>query len=157
MKYEGQFEATVLDRWVRQQLVKSEPVPEDPALLEESGSKVVVGKTFEDIVLQKDRDVIMQIYAPWCGFCKKFGPVWDEFAQEVAGVKSLVVAKMDGSRNGSPFPEDFSWDSYPKVFLVKAGAKKPIHFSGNRTVENLVEFARKHGSKSFQVDKAEDL
>merc|ERR1719502_1708770 len=118
-KYDGELTPAAIDRWVRMSLLKSEAIPEDPALLEDEGSKVVVGKSFEDIVLQKDKDVIMQVYAPWCGFCKKFTPVWNSFAQTLKGVEHLVVAKMDGSRNSSPLPEDFSWDSYPKIFMVK--------------------------------------
>lgn len=154
VKYEGELTVAALEKWVRMSLLKSEAIPEDPALLEDEGSKVVVGKSFEDIVLQKDKDVIMQVYAPWCGFCKKFTPVWKSFAQTLKGVDHLVVAKMDGSRNSSPLPEQFSWDSYPKVFMVKAGEKKPIHFDGERTVDNLIEFVSKHSSKTLKLEKA---
>jgi len=152
LKYGGAVDVPSIEKWVQMQLLKSEPIPEDPALLEDEGSKVVVGRSFEDIVLQKDKDVILQVYAPWCGFCKKFGPIWNSFAQEVSGVPHLVVAKMDGSRNGSPLPEDFSWDSYPKVFIVPAGKKKPIHFTGDRTLQNLLDFVNTHGSKPLKTD-----
>jgi len=147
VKYEGAIEVTAIEKWVQQQLLKSEPIPEDPSLLEDEGSMVVVGKSFEDIVMQKDKDVIMQVYAPWCGYCKKFNPIWKAFAQEVSEVSHLVVAKMDGSRNGSPFPEDFSWDAYPKVFMVPAGQRKPVHFEGDRSLKNLIDFVNTHGSK----------
>jgi protein disulfide-isomerase-like protein len=151
VRYQGGANVELFDRWLRMHLVKSEPIPEDPALLEDEGSKVVVGKNFEEIVLRPDKDVIMQVYAPWCGFCKKFSPIWNAFAKEVAEASHLVVAKMDGSRNSSPMPEKFRWDAYPKVFLVKAGTQEPIHFQGNRTVENLIDFVDKHGSKSLQA------
>lgn len=149
-KYDGPATVDGIENWVRMCLLKSEAIPDDPAMLEDEGSKVVVGRNFEDIVLQKDNDVILQVYAPWCGFCKKFAPVWNSFAQDVSNVPTLVVAKMDGSRNSSPLPEIFSWDAYPKVFMVKAGEKKPIHFSGDRTVQNLVEFVKQHSSKPFE-------
>ena len=29
--------------------------------------KIVVGKNSEEIVLDKSKDVIVKIYAPWCG------------------------------------------------------------------------------------------
>lgn len=155
MKYAGGVSVTGIEKWVRMQLLKSEAIPEDPSLLEDEGSQVVVGKSFEDMVLRKDKDVMMQVYAPWCGFCKKFSKVWNSFAQDVKDAKHLVVAKMDGSRNSSPLDE-FSWDSYPKIFYVKAGERKPIHFEGDRTLENLWAFASKHGSKPLKLgDKAE--
>lgn len=155
MKYKGEVTAKAIDKWVRMNLLMSEPIPEGPVLLEDEGSTIVVGRTFEDTMLQKDRDVIMQVYAPWCGFCKKLAPIWNAFAQEVNGVPNLVVAKMDGSRNGSPLPEDFSWNAYPKIFLVRAGETKPIHFEGERSVKNLIEFVRKHGSKSLDIGKTD--
>mmetsp|Transcript_14299 Transcript_14299/g.26546 ORF Transcript_14299/g.26546 Transcript_14299/m.26546 type:complete len:408 (-) Transcript_14299:94-1317(-) len=153
VQYKGAATADALDRWVRTNSVRSEPVPEDPSLLEDEGSRVIVGKTFEDTVLQPDRDVMVLVHAPWCGFCKKFMPVWDQFRSEVADVSHLVVAKMDGSRNGSPLPEDFTWESYPKVFYVKAGTKTPVVFGGNRTVDNLIDFVKEHSTKPVQLGK----
>merc|ERR1719456_198296 len=155
MKYSGEATVSAIDRWVRMQLLKSEAIPEDPALLEDEGSKVVVGRSFEDIVLQKDKDVMLQVYAPWCGFCKKFSPIWNSFAQEVQGVPHLVVAKMDGSRNSSPLPEHFTWDSYPKIYYVRAGQQKPVHFEGERSVEKLVDFVSKHGSEVVRRQRAD--
>lgn len=154
-KYQGDHTVEAIDRWVRMNTVKSEEIPKDPALLEDEGSKVVVGKNFEDLVMQMDKDVILQVYAPWCGFCKKFAPVWNSFAQTVTAAPNLVVAKMDGTRNSSPMPETFWWDAYPKIFLVRAGEKKPIPFEGQRTVENLVKFVSTQGSKPLNLGKAE--
>jgi len=148
-KYTGEVTAAALEKWVTLKLLKSEAIPDDPELLEDEGSKVVVGRNFEQIVLQQDKDVMLQVYAPWCGFCKKFSPIWNSFAQQVADVDHLVVAKMDGSRNSSPLDE-FVWDAYPKLFFVKAGEKKPIPFEGDRTVANLVDFVSKHGSKPLK-------
>jgi len=106
----------------------------------------VVGSTFEEMVLRADKDVFLLIYAPWCGWSRKFIPTWESLARRAASVPHLVVAKMDGDRNGSPYPEDFSWNAYPTVFFVKAGSRKPIVFHGNRTEARLLEFARQHGS-----------
>jgi protein disulfide-isomerase-like protein len=154
-KFTGDLTVEAIEKWVKMLLLKSEPIPEDPSLLEDEGSKVVVGRNFEDIVLQKDKDVMLLVYAPWCGFCKKFSPIWNSFAQMVSGASDLVIAKMDGSRNGTPLPEDFAWDAYPKIFFVRAGEKKPIHFEGERSVEKLLEFVEKNGSKPLKIDKAD--
>ncbi|CAE7941421.1 PDIL1-4 [Symbiodinium sp. KB8] len=154
--YSGRLDVESLDAWVRDLLTKSEPIPEGHPVYQE-GSLVVVGKTFEEAVSHRDKDVFMLVYAPWCGFSRKFFPVWNAFAQAVSNAKSLIVAKMDGDQNSSPLPDDFMWTSYPHIFFVKAGTKKPILFHGNRTVSHLVQFAEEHGTKPLDLDPSINL
>mmetsp|Transcript_15072 Transcript_15072/g.34196 ORF Transcript_15072/g.34196 Transcript_15072/m.34196 type:complete len:285 (+) Transcript_15072:3-857(+) len=152
-KFEGEFTFQALDSWVKEQLrlsAVSDPVPEEPY---DEGALVVVGQNFEDLVLRDDKDVFLLIYASWCGFSKKFQPVWRALAHRLAGVPHLVVAKMDGDRN-KPFvaPGDIYWDAYPTIFYFRAGQGVPAKFEGgNRTIANLVEFAREHGSKPLEL------
>eukprot|EP00931_Biecheleriopsis_adriatica_P086645 TRINITY_DN61267_c0_g1_i1.p1 TRINITY_DN61267_c0_g1~~TRINITY_DN61267_c0_g1_i1.p1 ORF type:complete len:368 (+),score=69.22 TRINITY_DN61267_c0_g1_i1:89-1192(+) len=153
--YKGGPDAAALEDWVKGLLIKSEPIPEGHPVYQD-GSLVVVGKTFDETVSQRDKDVFMLVYVPWCGFCRKFFPVWNAFATAVADVKHLVVAKMDGDQNSSPL-DDFTWSSYPHVFFVKAGTKKPIIFHENRTVAGLVQFAEKYGSAPLQLDPSISL
>jgi protein disulfide-isomerase A1 len=35
--------------------------------------KIVVSNSFDDIVLDETKDVLLEVYAPWCGRCKKIG------------------------------------------------------------------------------------
>mmetsp|Transcript_124579 Transcript_124579/g.248562 ORF Transcript_124579/g.248562 Transcript_124579/m.248562 type:complete len:371 (-) Transcript_124579:143-1255(-) len=139
------------DAWVNSFMFKTEPIPEGHPLYDE-GSLVVVGTTFEELLLRPDRDVMLLVYAPWCGFSKKFFSVWEAFAKIVSDQAHLIVAKMDGDRNSSPLPEDFSWPAYPTVLHVKAGERWPTVFHGNRTVANLVKFANEHGSQQIKLD-----
>ncbi len=41
---------------------KSEPIPLDPI---EDDVHVVVGKSFDDVVLDDTKDVFLEVYAPW--------------------------------------------------------------------------------------------
>lgn len=64
--------------------LKSEAVPES----NDKPVKIAVAKNFDDIVINnKEKDVFIEFYAPWCGHCKKLSPIWDELGEKVGTVK----------------------------------------------------------------------
>ena len=57
------------DDFIRNKLeniLKSEEIPEK----NDDAVKVLVGKSFNDIVMDETKDVLVKFYAPWCGHCK---------------------------------------------------------------------------------------
>ncbi|KAF2459439.1 protein disulfide isomerase [Lineolata rhizophorae] len=123
--------------------IKSEPIPET----QEGPVTVVVAHTYNDIVLDDDKDVMIEYYAPWCGHCKALAPKYEELASIYSSNPSLaakvVVAKVDATAND--VPEEIS--GFPTIKLFPAGAKSsPVDFIGARTVEELANFIRDNGS-----------
>lgn len=83
-----------LDDVVAGKVVKHFKSEEIPATNDER-VKVVVGKNYNDIVLDATKDVLLMYYAPWCGHCKKLKPIWDQLAKDQAKNENIVIAKMD--------------------------------------------------------------
>lgn len=45
-------------------------------------------------VMDPDRDVLLNVYSPKCGWCKKLTPIYHSLAESLVGVDSLTIAKV---------------------------------------------------------------
>ena len=51
------------------------------------------------MVTESGKYVMLFIYAPWCGHCKKLHPTYEKLAKNLIGNEDLVLTKMDGTAN----------------------------------------------------------
>jgi protein disulfide-isomerase A4 len=115
---------------------------------------VVVGSTFEKIVLDNSKDVLIELYAPWCGHCKNLEPIYRDLAKKFKNSKRLVIAKMDATANDAPEP--YTSGRYPTIYFAQAGNKKsPISYDGDRSLEDLVKFIKEHATVPLESVKDE--
>ncbi|XP_022755641.1 protein disulfide isomerase-like 1-4 [Durio zibethinus] len=127
---------------------KSDPIPET----NDEDVKVVVGNNFDEIVLDESKDVLLEIYAPWCGHCQALEPTYNKLAKHLRGIDSLVIAKMDGTTNEHPRAKS---DGFPTILFFPAGNKSfdPITVDTDRTVVACYKFLKKHASIPFKLQK----
>ncbi|XP_026217553.1 protein disulfide-isomerase A4 [Anabas testudineus] len=128
-------------------IIKSQPVPKN----NKGPVKVVVGKTFDEIVMDTQKDVLIEFYAPWCGHCKKLEPDYLALGKKYKGEKNLVIAKMDTTANDVP-NENYKVEGFPTIYFAPSNSKQsPVKFEGgDRTVEGLSKFLEKHATKLSQ-------
>lgn len=75
-------------------ILKSEPIPET----NDKAVKVVVGKSFNDVVMDETKDVLVKFYAPWCGHCKKMAPDYEKAAELIREKNpNIVIADFDAT------------------------------------------------------------
>ena len=73
--------------------------------------------TFEEEVLNSDKPVLLDFWAPWCGPCRMIGPVLDEIAEEREDIKVCKV-------NVDEEPElanQYRVVSIPTLIVIKDG------------------------------------
>lgn len=103
--------------------------------------KVVVGTTFDAIVLDDTKDVLVEFYAPWCGHCKSLAPKYDTLGEEFASDANIVIAKVDSTENDTPA----RIEGFPTLIFYPAGDKSnPITFEGDRSVEAMSAFIKEN-------------
>jgi len=130
--------------------VKSEPEPADNT----APVKIVTGLTFQKIVNDPDRDVLIEFYAPWCGHCKALAPTYDEVGKRYAKhADKVVIAKMDSTANDIPPTAGFTVSGFPTIKLIKAETNEVVDYEGDRTEESFLRFLAEHGTHQVDVSK----
>lgn len=132
--------------------LKSEEIP----ATNDAPVKIVVGKSYESIVLDKSKDVLLEIYAPWCGHCKKLSPIYDELAEKLADVKSITIAKMDATENDLPPKTPFTVEGFPTIKFFRAATNEIVDYDGARTLDGFLEFLKKEAKDGKSITAVAD-
>lgn len=124
--------------------IKSEPVPDE----QRSPLLTVVALSYDEIVMNEKKDVLLQFCTSWCPHCRAFRPEYEDFARLYASDEILknqvTVGTMDAEANEFP---DRDIRGFPWFKLYPADSKdSPLLYVGPRTPQAMAEFIRDNGT-----------
>lgn len=91
----------------------------------------------DDELLQSEKPIVVDFWAPWCGPCRAMGPAVEAAAEKLAG--GAKVYKMNVDENPSASPR-FNLRGIPTLIVFKDGreANRLVGLSSREQIEALV-------------------
>ncbi|KAL6134476.1 hypothetical protein ACLB2K_066707 [Fragaria x ananassa] len=128
---------------------KSQPIPNNT----NETVHVAVGKTFDDLVLNNNKNVLLEVFAPWCITCETTSKRVEKLAKHFKSLENLFFVKIDASVNEHP---KLKVDDYPTLLFYTANDKEnPIKLSTKTSLKDLATSINKHVKAKYEVAKDE--
>ena len=160
LAFEAAMFAGELEPWLRSEPMIGGPGDARRAAAAANAEGRVVelsGKSFAAVVdfhrrdPASDADFFVLFHAPWCGHCASLAPTWEALARLYAPVDSVVVARMDATKNEIDDPGVLV-DGFPTIYLFPADRDaKPALYEHAHDLDSFSRFLKERGTRSFDV------
>ncbi|EGW12971.1 protein disulfide-isomerase-like protein of the testis isoform X1 [Cricetulus griseus] len=110
---------------------------EIPKYWDQGPVKKLVGKNFNVVVFDKEKDVFVMFYAPWSEKCKALFPLLEELGMKYQNHSTVLIAKIDITANDIQLANP---DQYPFFRLFPTDSQEAVLYKGEHTMKDFCDF-----------------
>ncbi len=122
----------------------------------------VTDETFEQVVIDgsKERPVVVDLWAAWCGPCRTLGPILEKVAQEREGAFLLAKLDVDANQVGNALLQAVRSQGIPTVVAFSAGEPVSMFIGAypeqevNTFIDQLLPTDSELAAEEAQVEEA---
>ena len=92
-------------------------------------------ESFEKVTAEKDKTLIIDFWAPWCGPCKALTPVLEEISTEMSDKVGVYKVNVD---DNTDLAQEHGVQSIPTMLIYKNGSLSET-IVGLKTKDELVD------------------
>ncbi|KAG6593227.1 Protein disulfide isomerase-like 2-2, partial [Cucurbita argyrosperma subsp. sororia] len=133
-KYEGERTAEDLAEFVNSEAGTNVKIASIP-----SSVVVLSPDNFNEIVLDANKDVLVEYYAPWCGHCKSLAPIYEKVATAFKLEDGVVIANLDADKYRD-LSGKYGISGFPTFKFFPKDNKDGEDYDGGRDVDDFVNF-----------------
>jgi len=92
-------------------------------------------ESFEKVTAEKDKTLIIDFWAPWCGPCKALTPVLEEISAEMSDKVGVYKVNVD---DNTDLAQEHGVQSIPTMLIYKNGSLSET-IVGLKTKDELID------------------
>jgi len=100
---------------------------------------ILTDNSFDSVVMDSKKNVLVEFYAPWCGHCKKLAPDYEKLAKIFNSESDVVIANLDATENAASATK-FGVSGYPTIKWFPKDNKAGEDYNSGRSLEEFVQF-----------------
>lgn len=96
-------------------------------------------ENFDQIVMDSNKNALVEFYAPWCGHCKRLAPDYEIVAHAFKSEPNCVVANLDADKHRD-LSSRYGVTGFPTLKFFSKDSKEPTAYEGDRSPQAFIDF-----------------